>query len=390
MADSIHIGIPRIEFQDDHALLIADVSIQNVTRTLWFKVTKEYASHLTPERGDAFVVGLLFEALERGLDITCEAPLSDRLIYQISSALIDFLVGIYPDKHYRRIQLHAQAASESLPVGKANGTGISCGIDSLAAIARQSQETHPGMGITHLCFFDTGSHDQNEQPGSKQLFAHRRAHVLAYCAEARLPCVEVSSNLSEFYTLPFGLTHTYRNAAPVLALQKLFANYYYASAYTTDSFLDHTDDPAYFEIFLLPMISTRNTTFYSSESTVSRLEKTRIVAQHKLAERYLNVCNSAGNNCGRCNKCVRTLLALDIIGCINRFDQVFDLPAYHANLESHLVYHCCQVLRGDTCQLEIDPYLRDRLTIRIRVLGLLRFMKMKMKAHLERIVNRVS
>jgi hypothetical protein len=390
MVNSIQIGSPRIEFDDDHAMLIADVRMNDKAHHLWFKVAREYAEYLTPERSDAFVVGLLFEAIHRGLDITCESPLTDRLRYQINNALLDFLVSIYPEKHYRVIQLHAPVTSETLPTGFANGTGISCGIDSLAAIARQSHKMHPGMGVTHLCFFDTGSHDQDEHPESKQLYKLRRAHVLAYCTEAGLPCVEVSSNLSEFYTLPFGITHTYRNAAPVLALQKLFANYYYASAYTTESFLDHTDDPAYFEIFLLPMISTRNTIFYSCESTVSRLEKTRIVAQHKLAERYLNVCNSAGNNCGRCNKCVRTLLALDIIGCINRFDQVFDLPAYHANLESHLVYHCCQVLRGDTCQLEIDPYLRDRLTIRIRVLGLLRFMKMKMKAHLERIVNRVS
>lgn len=385
MENSIHISTPRINFHDDYATLIADVQMGGKTQQLWFRVAKEYASYLTFERSDAFVIGLIFEAIDRGLDITCEAPITDRLLYQLNSSLIDFLVGIYPEKKYRRIRLNAQASSAPLPAGSANGTGISCGIDSLAAIARQSHAIHPGMGITHLCFFDTGSHDQDEHPESKQLFEHRRNHVLAYCKEANLPCVEVSCNLSEFYTLPFGLTHTYRNAAPVLALQKLFANYYYASAYTTDAFLNHTDDPAYFEIFLLPMISTRNTLFYSSESTVTRLEKTRIVSQHKLAERYLNVCNSTGNNCGRCNKCIRTLLTLDIIGCLDRFYQVFDLPAYHANIKSHLAYHCLQVMRGDTCQIEIDPFLKDRISINIRILGIMRFLKMKLKTHLEKI-----
>ena len=76
---------------------------------------------------------------------------------------------------------------------------------------------------------------------------------------------------------------------------------------------------------------------------------------------------------------------MDIIGCLDRFDQVFDLPAYHANIKSHLAYHCLQVMRGDTCQIEIDPFLKDRITINIRILGIMRFLKMKLKTHLEKI-----
>jgi hypothetical protein len=55
---------------------------------------------------------------------------------------------------------------------------------------------------------------------------------------------------------------------------------------------------------------------------VTRLEKIRRISTEPLVQRNLRVCwqNVAGSlNCGRCEKCVRTMLSLDICGTLGRF-----------------------------------------------------------------------
>lgn len=55
---------------------------------------------------------------------------------------------------------------------------------------------------------------------------------------------------------------------------------------------------------------------------VTRLEKILALADEPLVQRHLRVCwNNVGSemNCGRCEKCIRTMLALDACGMLGRF-----------------------------------------------------------------------
>ena len=57
-------------------------------------------------------------------------------------------------------------------------------------------------------------------------------------------------------------------------------------------------------------------------ATVTRLEKIRRIAGEPLVQRHLRVCwKNVGSqlNCGRCEKCIRTMLALDACGMLGRF-----------------------------------------------------------------------
>jgi hypothetical protein len=357
----ISISKPRIVHEGDYARLEADVISDGVPTTIFFRVEKQYAGYLCEERSDAFLAALLFHALSHGHDLRFEAAISDRLFYQLESTLIDFLISIYPERKLRRIKIEAPLDGNALPSAQACGTGISCGIDSLAAVARQSDRKYGPMGLTHLCFFDTGSHGQDGTPAEQLLFQQRKSRSVAFCVDAGFPYVEVVSNISELYDVAFGLTHTYRNIAAVLALQKLFSSYYYASAYTAPSFLEHTDDPAYFEILLLPMLATQDTRFYSSEATLGRYEKTRLVTEYQLSRIYLNVCNVQNINCGKCNKCLRTLLALDALGKLDDFSEVFDLAAYRSNRREYLTYHYRRYLQGEHSHAELHPHIKDQI-----------------------------
>jgi hypothetical protein len=364
----IKISKPRIVHEPGYTRLESEVDVDLLKRHLFFRVAEPYGSFLCPERSDAFLVALLFHAMEHGHDIRIDGTLDAQLFYQIESTLLDFLISIYPERGLHRCRITATLDGGQLPNENASGTGISCGIDSLAAVARQGEAKFGPMRLTHLCFFNTGSHGETGSPAELQLFEDRRERSRDFCTAAGYPFVEVVSNLSELVDPNFGLTHTYRNISAVLALQKLFASYYYASAYTAPSFLEHTDDPAYFEILLLPLLSTRNTRFYSAETTVGRFDKTRLVADYPLSRNFLNVCNVQNINCGKCNKCLRTLLALDALGKLDDFTAVFDIPSYRANRSRHLAYHFERYLEGEHSHLELHPHIKGQLGFR-EILG---------------------
>ena len=98
------------------------------------------------------------------------------------------------------------------------------------------------------------------------------------------------------------------------------------------------------------MLSTDSTQIYVAEADLDRVEKTRLIATKSLAEKYLYVCaadifnEKLGTNivkgdypnCSECSKCVRTLLALDFLGVLDKYAERFDLKKYHQNREKYI------------------------------------------------------
>jgi len=268
------------------------------------------------------------------------------------------------------------------------GTGVSCGIDSLATIFRHFDHECPGYRLTHLCFFDTGSHRRPQEAASAEIYSFRRKLARDFSQRIQLPLVEVRSNLSVIIPLPFGLTHTYLNAAAALAIQPLFATYLYSSGASIRDFLSFTSDPAYFDSYLLPLLSTRSLRFYSSEENLGRYAKTSIVASHPLSRDFLNVCNAEGTNCGKCNKCIRTLLALDALGVIDQFGKVFDLSLYRSLKNTHLVFHSNQFFRKNPAHLDLDPHILSMIKIRHRIFGRWQHMRGELGKRLRKFLGR--
>jgi hypothetical protein len=71
-----------------------------------------------------------------------------------------------------------------------------------------------------------------------------------------------------------------------------------------------------------PLHGSRHLTIHHVAGGVTRLEKLRTIAAEPLVQRHLRVCwKNVGQslNCGRCEKCVRTMVALDACGALGRF-----------------------------------------------------------------------
>src|SRR5690625_424761 len=88
---------PEIVDTNNTARLQAMFEINGKRDVLWYEVDKKYKAFLSPERSDAFVVGLLYLALQKGVDIKVEHCMSKRLNYSLNKYLIPLLAQIFYD-----------------------------------------------------------------------------------------------------------------------------------------------------------------------------------------------------------------------------------------------------------------------------------------------------
>jgi hypothetical protein len=74
-----------------------------------------------------------------------------------------------------------------------------------------------------------------------------------------------------------------------------------------------------------PMLSSSQVRIVHDGAAFMRLEKTEYIAHHALVQQHLRVCyrDSGGGNCGRCNNCYRTMLALEALGVLGEY-RTFD------------------------------------------------------------------
>lgn len=91
----IKIGTPQISTHEKSSKLSCDINFQNKNYNIWFEVPNEYASYLTIDNCNPFLIGILRYAIETNNDIYCEYPVSEELYYQITTTLIDILCKLY-------------------------------------------------------------------------------------------------------------------------------------------------------------------------------------------------------------------------------------------------------------------------------------------------------
>lgn len=318
---------------------------------LWFETSKKYGPYMTTERSDAFLVGLLWPALKHGQDVRVIGTLSEKLFYSLNHHLIPLIAQMYG---YKPIKVNCDNLDfKPLPNAGAVGTGLSCGIDSLITVClHQKNDIPPHYKITHFTYFNVGS---NHLTGSGRLmqrkFQGRLAISSACAAELGKELIVVDSNLSDIMKMSFVTTHTLRSISAVLLFQKLFHVYYYASSiHTLQLQLNEFSISGEYDVIILPLLSTENVTFYSGGSNYTRVQKTQMVADFAPSYKYLNVCIHHINNCGKCMKCKRTLLTLDILGAIHKYENVFNLQAFYTVKDAYV---------KDVIQRREDPFLKE-------------------------------
>lgn len=356
----IQIGRPQIINTNNKARLEASIDIDGNKNVIWFEVDEKYGKYLCYERTDAFVIGILNYAMRNGHDITCEAPIGEELYYQITTYLIDAVYKGSTKLH--KTIIYSEIDSSKLISANAVGTGISCGIDSLHVLAQQTNTRFPNLNVTHLAFNNVGSHGEGEL--AQRLFNERKTQAESFAKEFGFELIESNSNIMDTIPQNHFLSHTYTSTFAIYALQKLYSVYYYASGRTFFAFsLDDTlKDCSYYDLLLACTCSTSSLTIHSEGGTLSRFEKTKQVVTYHPSYKYLNVCTKKSYNCGKCEKCTRTLLALDALNKLDSYNKVFDIKYYKKHRQDYYAQMIKYTIIKNKNYSELLPLLKNRIS----------------------------
>lgn len=363
----IKFGTPWIESNSRDSVLKNNIEIDGVKNTIWFKVDKEFEPFLCSERNDAYLIAVLNYAMRNRHDIELEAPVSGELLFNIETYLVPALIENNP--HFFKPNIKAKITFDQLPNAGAVGTGISCGVDSLHALATKTDSKYKNLNITHLTFNNVGSHGEGEQ--AQKLYKSRINRPRQFAEENGFKFVWSDSNLMDVIRQSHFKTHTYSSMFPVFCLQKLYSVYFYASAGHRFSEFNLTDCPqascASYEILSLQVFSTRQLRIYSEGMGLTRLKKLHEIINYEPSYSYLNVCLSKGDNCNVCEKCVRTLLELDILKALDRYSKVFNIGYYKNNRNWYLKQLLYQKAYGKHDYFEIYARIKNSIPISVRI-----------------------
>jgi hypothetical protein len=287
---------------------------------------------------EPFLAASLLLAMRLAEPLAVPEPVSPRLLRGIERIQEIFRVW---DRRFRPVPVDARPAS-----GRprwAGPRGVACffsgGVDSFYTLLKHR------AAVTALVFCEGWDPRLEDAPRR----AHARAVVGAVAAELALPVVTVTTTIAEV-TEPLVRWRLYHGAALAsiaLLLAPGFSRVLIPASHS------------YAELFPLgshplvdPLWSTEETALEHDGCEASRSERVARIAGHPIALRWLRVCwegrDSAGN-CGRCEKCLRTMIALRLAGALERcpaFERPLDLDA---------------VARMDVSSVHARAYAEDNL-----------------------------
>ncbi|NLE36431.1 MAG: hypothetical protein GX621_00235 [Pirellulaceae bacterium] len=329
----MRIRAPELITDGEELRIQAPVEYAGRQTRLWFSMNRRYLPYVTTEKCDGFLVGLLLLAMRLGEDIHLDAPVSAKLFYNLRNHYMRVLRILIPSLRSVAIVPTTFDTGDSYECRDEVVTGFSAGVDSFCVLAdHYFGSPPPGFKVTRLVFNNVGSHGEYDPGPARILFNQRYDLLRGYPSELGLDFVKIDSNLLDLLQMEFVQTHLPRNVAAVMMLQKLFGRYLYASAHPyEDCRVAESKNMATTDPVSVHLLSTETLECMSTGCQYSRVEKTRKVAEIDGARRYLNVCTRAvarGKNCSTCRKCRRTLLALEMLGEIEKFRDVFDLAAW--------------------------------------------------------------
>ncbi|NBC95884.1 MAG: hypothetical protein GVY27_05980, partial [Deinococcus-Thermus bacterium] len=298
-------------------------------RTLRFEVSPE-AELGSVDRADGFVPVALLAAMQLGTDLHIRAPVSPRLLYGVNQVVTPILRQLDPRLGPTVVTADA-AVPPASPAGRGVCTGVSGGVDSLAVLRDHLLDTPPpGFRVTHLLFNHLGSHAKGER--TEALFHRRLERMRRLAAELELPMIVTRSNQDEIVGTDFARYDVLRNAAVPLLLQDRMHRFLYAAAYDYGrTAVSAGASSGRAGGLLLPALGTEAVELHLAGARLVRSDKVAAIAELGLAERHLDVCvnlTQTAVNCGHCQKCARTLLALEILGLEERFSNRFDRAAW--------------------------------------------------------------
>jgi len=274
---------------------------------LWFEYPAWCGPFLSAENGDPFVAALLVAAMRTSERLAVPASVSPRLLEALPE-----IQAIYAafDRRARRIAIEASPRGDSWPVspGEHNaGLFFSLGVDSFYSLLKNQRDQPAGGVVSHLISvqgFDVADEDRDSNFAPEMLVNLR---LVASETETTLLPVKTNMRRVSAWLAPWTIVHGGAMAAVALALDGLFERVLIAASASYDVLAPWGTHP-----LLDPLWSSETLTVVHDGCEMDTIDKTWFNTRSGLFLDTVRVCPGYGTeyNCGRCLKCLRTMIDL--------------------------------------------------------------------------------
>ena len=272
-------------------------------------------THTETDLGNLCLAVGVIPAMRLGVPLRLDAPVCSRMLANVRRVQLVFSRW-YP-KEMTICEIGAEAGGES-GRSKDRGTGafFSGGVDSLFSVRRELGS------LTDLMFvqgFDI-PHDDTEKADLV------RPRLEAAADEIGVPLREVWTNIRAFSEPLSCYWGQHFFGAALASVSHLLAPAMGTSIVPGSTCYDDLI-PWGSHVVSDPLWGSADLELIHHGPEASRTEKIQAIADWPIAQRHLRVCwqgESDDYNCGRCEKCCRTLAALRAIGAEEDFAHLFD------------------------------------------------------------------
>ena len=287
---------------------------------LYFEYPSRFGDFVSPH-ADAFAAVMLPAAMRAGEDLAIVPPLSDALAFQLGR-IRDVFHCWYPDEMQRiGLDLRARPRTAQRP-RRRSATFFSGGVDSFYTLLKYRHGERLPSPLTHFVFMRGMAFPLDE---AAEVEEGERA-VTAVAERLGIDVIAGATNLRTVFPEPFLLweRHFFGSAlaGTALSLGAGVDHVCIPSSFTYRHLVPHGSHPMVDEWY-----STEDVRLVHDGCEVTRAQKVAksVEWDRDLVMQHLRVCiwNADGAaNCGRCRKCVRTAIALEILGVLR------DMPSF--------------------------------------------------------------
>ena len=269
-----------------------------------FDLVYRFSQGPVSESSSPFLAASLLPSMRVGGPLRIEGAVSPRLLASvpaIEGVLSSWFIGARP------IEVHA------LPRAEPKAAGVACffsgGVDSFYSVLQHLDEID---GLVFVHGFDI-------RPRDLALRGRISASLGRAAALLGKPLIEVETNVRGFSDRFAAWSDEYHGSA--LASVALLLSPQFGRFYIPASFSPAYSAPWGSHKDLDPLWSTEATEIIHDGADATRVDKARLLAGSDVALQSLRVCweNRGGRyNCGRCEKCIRTMVNLRVAGALER------------------------------------------------------------------------
>jgi len=289
---------------------------------LWYSFPTNYIEYIETN-ADAFAAAVLPLAMALGEDLIVRGKLSARLLFGLGEC--QRILHCWAPDRLKIVEIVCDSVAErdAGQTPKAVGLSFSGGVDSYFSLKQHLRDVEQvnNYAITH-CNYVYGL-ERWSNPGDMGGYENLKQTYNKVMGKIGIELIMSRTNMRDFLdTIKGWYLYWYSLGAalstPALLLNRLFSKYYIASSFEYTETFVYGSHPMLDHYF-----STETLQIIHDGASYSRFDKTEALSDWPIVYDSLHVCwryPASMKNCCECEKCRRTILHLEIIGALSKFE----------------------------------------------------------------------